>query len=367
MTCHRYPLGRFLVCFAAVIATGSVGVCERPSDVDSIEHTVLRSRESLRSGHVELDSAVAIAKGRLAGQTLTTHCDIYFDGEMIRGDYREKLSPLGSGKGKQAVARRVSRSFCDGVFLWFGESITQAPALAYIRPPSDSLAQASLVPNPRLIGMCPSDTQSYEFYALNYVCTNTQWTFVDDLGTETYGGVLCRKWKYRKDGALPSEGPKDQNILFIWLDPKRDNSFVGMRRETPDDVQQIECRLNNVEGYGWFPSHVMFTRWEGTEISRREELNVTVHQFNKPIGRDFFQLTGMGVPIGSIVVDSVSDPSGKTLEMQQDGPVQVRKAPGVPRGIETSQRSRFSTTLLVINGLIVGAIALLLLWRKIKS
>ncbi len=283
---------------------------------------------------------------------------------MIRGDFYEKTSPLGTGRGNVTVTRRVSRCYADGVFRWFGEPITKAPALAYIRPLTDSLAEASKVPDPRMVGMFPGDMQLYAHYALNYVCGNSLWAFVENLGLEEYGSLRCQKWKYERSVVLPSEGPKEQNILIVWVAPERDNNFVGMRREAPDFVQQVECRLKEIEGYGWFPSHAKFTRWEEGRISRSEELELVVHQFNKPIGRDFFQLTGMGVPNGSIVIDSVSDPKGKTLEMQSGGLVEPKLLRQSRSQTATAERSRLGKILLIINGVVVGALALFLLWRR---
>ena len=107
--------------------------------------------------------------------------------------------------------------------------------------------------------------------------------------------------EYRKDGALPNEGPIDQNTLIIWVSPQHGNSIMAMRRESPSYTAQVECEMQNVEGYGWFPSRAIFTRWDEDKMNRREELDIKVHQLNETIESTFFEFGGMGVPDAGVI------------------------------------------------------------------
>lgn len=288
-----------LIAMVSCLPIATYAESPRPPEIAAIEAENLARRSTIRSGHVELHSSLALNSGLLAGQVHKTNCHIYFDGKQLRGDYWEQYRASGTGKKIGFESRYVVCSIAHGVFRQF-----YVPDTAEIRPEKDPLAVLRPMPDPRMIGLVLGDIQTYRDKKINDICESTAWEFVEESGREVFRGKGCRKWKYRFVGTNPWVKKGESVFRTVWISDKEGKSVVGMEQNWSMAKESMECDLMELQDIGFYPTFVKYSRWDQDgKLDRTEELNVKVHQFNEPLGDEFFDFQGMGVPLGHTVYD----------------------------------------------------------------
>lgn len=334
--------------------------------IQEIEQRAIGHRRAIRSGIVKLDSRYHVHGGDRKGWSEHVQITVYFDGEKIRGDY---IKPYDDGwKEGESFLEVVSHA--DGLFRFYSTQTFPSGGRAStdIQPESDSVSQVYQVPHPRLIGMAMRCYANLIQMELDTILGITEKNVTKE--PDARNGLRCVKLTYSR-----SNGE-----IHVWLAPERDFNPIAMEGHFGETLYRLECRLGEVEGFGWFPVHAHMQNFEQGELIDEEVLEVEVVQFNQPLPEDTFKFTGMGVPEGTYITDSTGDNTirdDRTGEVHQipqhylmgtnglvktDGPplsiIRGAKPPSAPQDL--GQRVKW---LLVANGVLFALLGLWLIWR----
>ncbi len=189
-----------------------------------------------------------------------------------------------------------------------------------------------------------------------------------------YGKNLNRKrtlWVDKSNGYAPvrlevcyRDGvPSDSTI---WPDPCMVSNVAWQQFDGVSVPKSYNIEYRPPRGAGRFTKCELVFDWESLNTTLDDAL-FTVAGMNLPLNTTVIDnRLGQPIIIGKVgfafPVDSVIDPGGKALEMQPGGPIEV-KVSSLSAGTDLGQRSGLGKALLVLNGIIVGALAVLLLWR----
>ena len=269
--------------FAFCFGLGTNLRSEGELDIGHIEQKVIAQRQSIASGRVKVTSHCEFSDGRYRKVDL----DIFFDPANYRADCREEQG-FGNGLIKSS---RYSRAWCEDAFRFFSEEVA-----SYIAANDHRAVPA--IDDVRLVGMYPIDFANLDGFALN-----------SRIGNRGSGNVNLE------------EERRDERLLYritydaawgrdiVWVSPSQDFSIVRMehRGKEGNKLRTLHVKLDEVEGFGWFPRHLDFAMFEGDQVEKTETLTIDVIQFNMPITPDIWTFRGMGAPVGKKVLNRATN------------------------------------------------------------
>ena len=282
----------------------SLMLAETPT-FEEVEVKALESRKSIRSAVIEVEADVKLYKNEEMTRRNQMTVKIFVEDERIRADYVRK------SRTDESTYRQ---SYCwtkDAVYLYTDE---KAPGgfeiISKIISPDQKNADVFYrIPDPRRIGLiCDTFVSFYQHDISECLVTSR--------------GEISRKMtEIERDGRECYQLTKvyDFGTYTAWIDPARSYNVIAIEGMYESSRNVLKCELQQVEGFGWFPSK---TRYEyhnpdGT-LNREEDLTIKVFQINQPLSDEDFSPKGMPIPLGTIMHD-LRNPSSRELIMTEDG------------------------------------------------
>lgn len=348
----------FIAVFA--ISASKLGLAIALSmEVSEIERQLVDHRNSIKQVDMTL-SATRMAHGKrmFAGSRINTTYRIFAVGDDLRTDLVKQNKELSRGDGMFTD----SRTLVEGAFLSYDDRTTPEGNIVAVRidPAQSMQSKLNSIPHPKLLGLWAHNFEALRSNSVNSLFQNENWQHWGELSVELIGGRECTKIHYITRGAKPESEEAIQ--VFAWIDVQRDANPVRIRTVSGSVEDRVDCELFEIEEFGWFPKSISFRRWVRGNLEYEEDIDVVSAVINKPLNSELFTLAGMGVPEGRIVYDRSVSPMKKwemvDRELAPYTPVEV--------ALEPMEEPPTSTKrwLLAINGIVVGTLALMLLWRK---
>lgn len=274
------------------------------TDLATIEGQVLAHKKALVSGVIVVHSQNFGGKNRHPFRSVNT--TIYWDGKSARADISENNS-------------REIRSFSDfdKKLIFHKRTLEQKiedsiniSIADYSTLPSKKEQVGYAVVDPRLIGVVPFLFENLVYEDLNSVIgrPDRENTSVVE---ESIDGAQCYRISYN----LIS----NKTITTYWVDPSKDFNVIRCQnRIAPGTKSEIVNEVNTDfqfvdEAKKWFPKSCRFTQLNKGAPTFDEELEITVKELNKPLGKDAFtSLKTMDIPSGT-GVSIVPDNAGSSL------------------------------------------------------
>lgn len=312
--------------------------------LEELELKAIESRRAIASGEVHVDLKMNVFSQDPSYVSHKNSYTIYFDGDKWRSDH-EITTP-------DTVAQS-SVIYTDNLLVRAdsSESYTQ------VFGPTSKPAKNDQIPNVKNLGYVawPFDSigdRGIDQHLLRADSDNLE------VRRMSEGGVEIVKVKY------DIEGRAGKATTEYWLDPAKNYqpvyiSVVGGEGENRHE-NSLTVTLNKY-GEVWFPQEVVFRAQKGDAVLVEEVATVRKAQFGKPIDPKIFTLSGLNLPVGKIVSND-----GKL--MFWTGSELVAKT----NDQETYQGSSLTSIggrvwLLLINGIVCAAIAVILIVRKTRQ
>lgn len=355
--CPRFLMRLSAVVFFATAVPNVSSALEFQSsvdDADEIGSKLISYRESLTSGVVEFDSSFR----KQGAEPRRTRYTVSFDGNKLRAT---TIRQYEDGEFEGQSYRECDAFPGDGRALFYGDKKLKngGVLVGSIRQDSKE-TRLSAVPDPRLVGILPSDFLMLIHMRVNSLFGNQEWK-VARTQPAVIGEHECVHVSYIKGDENLANAPL---VAEAWIDAARDwNVLRLILKDSPNAIEdRIDCELAPVPDVGWFPSSVRYERRSEGKVTREEDLRIRVLQFNKDVPQETFTFATMEVPDGHDVYDHTTSPS--THYKVTDGKLVVAGGESISQATDASTPSPVRTWILLANGLVLGALALWFFWRR---
>jgi len=326
-----------------------------PADISpeavQLERDIISGRQKLVSGIVEIESNLVISAGEKKNRR--SRWRVYFDGPQLRCD---ELPLNETETGSIESVTRVA----DEVRVFRPKPLpSDAKLITGIYSKDSATGKLYPIIDPRLIGLHTVTYRNLIHYTLDgFIGSRIGVTGVKVEAGE-HQGAPCKVLLYEKEFGTAR----------VWVRTELNNGVVAIVKDYESKRQELDCELQKVPGYGWFPSVAHVREFRGDKVFTEENLKVVAHDFNRPIDSAVFTLRGMGAPEGETVYDFTNE-SVKIMRLTASGLVPAdpsRDAKYEP--IQASKENSSSATrwLLIVNGLVFAVLALLFVWRRRRS
>ncbi len=277
--------------------------------IEDVERLVIEERRRISSGVVEIESEISLSSNEQSNAQ-TTRATVSFTGEKFRIDRTATGSIFPPG-AMEAV------SISDGFYRYHLHSkLTNGAELITKQTADKNIDLRFQIPDPRRIG-------------LNV-------TGFANLLTDSPTGFIGFRFRVARTELLKDERDGHQCDLLVyhathgrgkvWVDRQRGNNVIAIVKEFGESHEEMNCELERVDDFGWFPSLISLLYFRDGAVQREEHIKIRVKQFNRPLSDKVFTFADMSVPVGHRIYDSSIVPT-RTMLMQSDGTLKPEPPP----------------------------------------